>query len=407
MTNDVIPSRHYQKLGWITGIVLCFLIAGAGVAAAALRFDAKGRDVILNGISVGGVPVGGLPVTKARAEVTKTFDESLDRSLTIEIQGRYFATSARDLGATTDALARLDEATSLRGAMSIPHRVWLGVTRGTLSKDLDVKVAYNTEKIDSFVKDIEGSVNIPATEPSISFVDGALRIIEGKPGFKLDHAGAVKSIHDALVRQMTEVHLEGKQTLVGSSIGPIKDVLVVKIGENKLLHYQGQELVKTYDVATGMSQYRTPTGTFKIVNKRLKPTWVNPAKYPGGWGFNLPASIPSGPGNPLGTRAMDLNSAGIRIHGTYSAYSMGYNASHGCIRMRIADSEELFDLVPVGTPVLIVQTAAYRPLPSRLRATKPEPIAEADGTQVPGQPQSTPSPSPTATQSPATTPIVH
>jgi len=63
--------------------------------------------------------------------------------------------------------------------------------------------------------------------------------------------------------------------------------------------------------------------------------------------------IAPGPGNPLGTRAIYLNAPGIRIHGTYSSSSIGTYASHGCIRMYIADSEELFDLVDTGTRVII------------------------------------------------------
>jgi L,D-transpeptidase ErfK/SrfK len=64
--------------------------------------------------------------------------------------------------------------------------------------------------------------------------------------------------------------------------------------------------------------------------------------------------IPPGPGNPLGTRALYLDAPGIRIHGTYSDESIGTYASHGCIRMHISDSEELFGIVPIGTTVLIV-----------------------------------------------------
>jgi L,D-transpeptidase ErfK/SrfK len=64
--------------------------------------------------------------------------------------------------------------------------------------------------------------------------------------------------------------------------------------------------------------------------------------------------IPPGPGNPLGTRALYLNADGIRIHGTPSDSSIGSYASHGCIRMHISESEALYPLVPVGTPVFII-----------------------------------------------------
>jgi len=64
--------------------------------------------------------------------------------------------------------------------------------------------------------------------------------------------------------------------------------------------------------------------------------------------------IPPGPGNPLGTRWMGLTAPGVGIHGTPDAASIGYSASHGCIRMFIPDATWLFDHVRIGTSVLIV-----------------------------------------------------
>ena len=63
---------------------------------------------------------------------------------------------------------------------------------------------------------------------------------------------------------------------------------------------------------------------------------------------------PAGPGNPLGTRWMGLSSPGVGIHGTPDPSSLGYSASHGCIRMFIPNAEWLFDHVDIHTPVFIV-----------------------------------------------------
>jgi lipoprotein-anchoring transpeptidase ErfK/SrfK len=69
----------------------------------------------------------------------------------------------------------------------------------------------------------------------------------------------------------------------------------------------------------------------------------------------MPATIGPGPNNPLGTRALNLNASGIRIHGTTANSSIGTAASHGCMRMHRWDIEDLYDRVEVGTPVLIVR----------------------------------------------------
>jgi lipoprotein-anchoring transpeptidase ErfK/SrfK len=92
-------------------------------------------------------------------------------------------------------------------------------------------------------------------------------------------------------------------------------------------------------------------GNWQIVNKAREPDLVQPGDRHLGCG---PAAvIAPGPGNPLGTRALYLNAPGIRIHGTYSSSSIGTYASHGCIRMLISDSEDLYGRVPMGTRVII------------------------------------------------------
>jgi lipoprotein-anchoring transpeptidase ErfK/SrfK len=125
----------------------------------------------------------------------------------------------------------------------------------------------------------------------------------------------------------------------------------VDVSDNTLQLYEGLRVVRDYGVATGTPGYPTPVGTFEIVDKKENPTWYNPD--PEGWGAGLPTSIGPGPGNPLGTRAMYLNAPGIRIHGTWDSSSIGTAASHGCIRMHIEDSEDLYPLVSIGARVIV------------------------------------------------------
>ena len=107
---------------------------------------------------------------------------------------------------------------------------------------------------------------------------------------------------------------------------------------------------RTFTVATGQSIYPTPLGRFQIVVKWQNPWWYPPASP---WAAGE-KPVPPGPGNPLGTRWMGLSSPGVGIHGTPDSASLGYSASHGCIRMAIPQAEWLFDHVEVGTPVYIV-----------------------------------------------------
>jgi L,D-transpeptidase ErfK/SrfK len=116
--------------------------------------------------------------------------------------------------------------------------------------------------------------------------------------------------------------------------------IVVSIPERKLILIEAGRVVKTYTVAVGAAASPTPAGTFAVVARVLDPAWYQPGKV-----------VPPGPANPLGPRWIGLNRKGYGIHGTNSPSSIGGAKSHGCIRMRNADVQELFDLVEVGDTV--------------------------------------------------------
>ncbi len=126
-------------------------------------------------------------------------------------------------------------------------------------------------------------------------------------------------------------------------------VIWIDRGTNTLRLFDGTKLLRVFRVATGQSVYPTPSGIWEVVDKQRYPWW-RPPDSP--WARGL-KPVPPGPGNPLGTRWLGLNAAGVGIHGTPDAASIGYSASHGCIRMHISDAEWLFDHVALGTPVAI------------------------------------------------------
>lgn len=123
--------------------------------------------------------------------------------------------------------------------------------------------------------------------------------------------------------------------------------IVVTLSKFRLQLFRDGKVVKTYKVAVGAPGFATPTGSYVVVNKQVDPTWFPPDSP---WAKGL-GSIPPGPGNPLGTRWIGTSAPAVGIHGTYAASSIGTAASHGCIRMNIADVEELYDEVAVGMPV--------------------------------------------------------
>jgi hypothetical protein len=141
---------------------------------------------------------------------------------------------------------------------------------------------------------------------------------------------------------------------------------------------------KVYRVAVGKETTPSPTGTFTIMDRVENPTYYHEGQV-----------IPPGPGNPVGTRWIGLARKGYGIHGTNVPRSIGKAASHGCIRMRRRDLEELFaelrsgDQVQIigerndetaaifSDPVLPTMTAPAQTLAAQMSPEAPVPAADA------------------------------
>src|SRR5690606_229183 len=104
------------------------------------------------------------------------------------------------------------------------------------------------------------------------------------------------------------------------------------------------------NVAVGQAGRDTPSGLYSIQNKAVDPVWHVPNSD---WAGDLAGQvIPPGPDNPLKARWLGIYD-GVGIHGTADSGSIGSAASMGCIRMQVPDVIELYDQVPVGTPIYI------------------------------------------------------
>ena len=120
--------------------------------------------------------------------------------------------------------------------------------------------------------------------------------------------------------------------------------IVINIPSRSLALYAGEEKILLFPVGIGQPDHKTPVGNYTILYKEKNPVWIKPEKPE--------EKIDSGPDNPLGYRWMQLQDL-YGIHGTNKPESIGSYVSKGCIRMKEADVELLYDLVPVGTPVEI------------------------------------------------------
>lgn len=126
----------------------------------------------------------------------------------------------------------------------------------------------------------------------------------------------------------------------------------VELSTFTLTLYEDEKKVKSYTIACGMPEFPTPTGSYHIAYLERNPTWIPPKDSI--WAKEAKVT-PPGPGNPLGTRWIGLDSNAVGIHGTNAEWTVGSRASHGCLRMRIADVEDLFERVNPGARVNIFE----------------------------------------------------
>jgi len=116
--------------------------------------------------------------------------------------------------------------------------------------------------------------------------------------------------------------------------------IVISIPDRKLALIEDGKVVKIYQTAVGAPASPSPTGSFTVIQRIPNPTWYHAGKV-----------VPPGKNNPVGSRWIGLSEKGYGIHGTNAPGSIGRNVSHGCIRMRNRDVEQLFELVKVGDVV--------------------------------------------------------
>ncbi len=123
--------------------------------------------------------------------------------------------------------------------------------------------------------------------------------------------------------------------------------VVIRLESRTLELYEGDELVKSYDIAVGQDDWQTPIGHFAILDMQRDPLWQHPITG---------EAVESGPDNPLGSRWIGFafdSGYHIGIHGTNQEELVGQAVSHGCVRMRDEEIQELFKELAIGTPITV------------------------------------------------------
>lgn len=327
---------------------LCLFSVGFTWAAVD---DLAGRDVLPKGASIDGVSVGGM----ARADAVRLVEEKVEGPLlqpvTVTFQGAPYTVDPKEY-VTVDVDGMLTEAAQPKVSATLPERVWARVSDQSYGHEVTRKLKIDTEKLAAWVAGTKATVTVLPIDAAATLVAAGAKFTSAKEGRTVDQTATMDAVSDALTKGTKAVELAPVVLVPRVTDAKLGKTIVISRSRTTLTLYNGSKVEKTFRCAVGTPGHPTPLGSWKVVNKRYMPSWSNPGSA---WAASMPAYIPPGPGNPLGTRALDLDASGIRIHGTSANYSIGTAASHGCIRMHMWDVENLYPRVPLGTRVFVVR----------------------------------------------------
>lgn len=249
--------------------------------------------------------------------------------------------------ATQDSLTAPASESDMSSTTSISPEVQVLVQNGEWMKAREALLKLLAESADSSVKDqIEkelGAVNMKLllskenSPETLSY--------QVKSGDNLYNIAKKYKTSVRLIQKINE--LKKDMIFPGQKLKILKGNFSITVDKsnNILKLFLNEQFFKKYSVATGATTDLTPVGNFTIVNKLENPTW-----------FHAGAKVPPGsPDNLLGTRWLGFSKPQYGIHGTIQPESIGQHATSGCVRMFNEEVEELYDLVPVGTKVNVVE----------------------------------------------------
>jgi lipoprotein-anchoring transpeptidase ErfK/SrfK len=343
------PFHRWPLIAVTVGLI--FLLAGA---FAAYAYDDSRKDEIANGITIGGVDVGGLTEDEARRLLRHQLVAPLRKPLEVSFRQRTFTLPGKRLRVHADIEGAIDQAIDESREGGLPGRIVRYISGGTVEERISPQIGYFQPAINRFVRRIAGEIDREPVDASVNPSASSLEVVPAEPGRKVRD--------NLLTRQLNAAASSGNRRTLVARVHPIQpDVTTDEVASAYPVYltldranftlrlWTDLKLTEEYTVAVGTVGFETPAGVYHIQNKAVDPAWSVPE-----WGGALAGQvIPGGvPENPLKERWLGIYD-GAGIHGTDATYSLGTAASHGCVRMSIPDVIELYDRVPVGTPIYI------------------------------------------------------
>jgi len=332
-----------------------FVVALFGAAAA---YDSSRSDRLAPGVRIGGVDVGGLDLAAAKDRIHDQAVAPKQRTLRVHTRAKTFVVTPAQLRVTADVDEALDE------ALVESRRGWFGArvlrdVRGTgTHESLRLTTHYAPGVLPRVVAEVAAFSYVPPVDATVEPKGDHLTQVKSRLGWRVDTGRLFRSLESAAQNRSRPANITVTMKAVtpkvstGSLAKRYPAYIVVDRKAHILRFYENLELLKSWPIAVGRAGLETPAGLYDIQWKETNPKWRVPNSE---WAGALAGqTIEPGPDNPIKARWMAFN-GGAGIHGIDPAEygSIGQDASHGCVRMRIPDVISLYARSPVGTPVFV------------------------------------------------------
>src|SRR5436190_617671 len=360
MSTPSLAWRPRRAIGRIPAMTLAAIGCAILVvlALAMYVYDHSRRDLITKGVTIAGVNVGGLHERVATAKVSSELGARLDRPVHLHLGAHRWVLDPRRARLTLDVPNMVAQAVDASRGGSIFSRTFRGVFGGSLKRDIPLAVSYSHAAIAGLTADVRAGVNRAPRDAAVEPSATGLSKVPGRDGLKVDSNRLGSRIQHALIAGgpapsvTVPIHRIKPAVSIGQLAARYPAYIIIDRSDFMLRFYHHLKLADSYEIAVGMEGLEPPPGLHQMEWKEVNPAWHVPDKA---WAGSLAGTVvPPGPADALTARFMPFE-GGAGIHGIDpSEYSsIGQNASHGCVRMRIPDVIALYSKTPVGTPVYI------------------------------------------------------
>lgn len=345
-----------RRAVWIPAAAVVVLVIAAVVAINV--YDRGQRDRIAPGISIGGVQVGKLTAAEARAKVANSLHAPLNHDVTVRAGDHRYTLAAAKLKRRVDVAGLVDEAVALSHRGGIVHRTIESFKGTPVHKDLPITVDFSTTAVKRLTARVAEELDTPPVDATVTPTAQGLEETPSQEGQKVAQSALRKRLASALAKPETVNSVRARLAPVAPKVGTddlaerYPSYIIIDREHFTLRLYRNLKLDRTYPIAVGKLGLETPAGLYDVQWRETNPKWRVPNSD---WAGDLAGkTIEPGPDNPIKARWMAFN-GGAGIHGIApSEYgSIGHNASHGCVRMRIPDVIDVYDKTDVGTPVFV------------------------------------------------------